>query len=204
MSTRARAAGPTERHNDSMRRSFRLAAVVLLLVLLWALFRFTGLRAHATPQALHAAFEQHVLGGLLLFTGLFVLGNLVQLPGWIFLAAAVLALGPVWGGVATYFAACCSCMTTFVLLRAVGGDTLRGLGGRWTARLFEQLQAHPVRSVVLLRLMFQTAPALNYALALSGVRWRSYLLGTVLGLPLPIALYTVFFDTLSHLLHWQA
>jgi uncharacterized membrane protein YdjX (TVP38/TMEM64 family) len=186
-----------------MRRSVRLAAVVLLLVLLWALFRFTGLHGHATPQALHAAFEAHVLGGLLLFTGLFVLGNLVQLPGWIFLAAAVLALGPAWGGLATYVAACCACVTTFALMRSVGGDALRGLGGRWTARLFEQLQAHPLRSVVLLRLLFQTAPALNVALALSGVRWRSYLLGTLLGLPLPIALYTLFFDTLAHVLHWQ-
>jgi uncharacterized membrane protein YdjX (TVP38/TMEM64 family) len=184
-------------------RPRRLAAVLLLLALLWALFRFSGLREYATPQALHAAFEQHVLGGLLLFTALFVLSNLVQLPGWIFLAAAVLALGPVRGGVVTYLAACCSCAVTFGLLRAIGGDALRGFGGRWTARIFEQLQAHPLRSVVLLRLAFQTAPALNVALALSGVPWRSYLLGTLLGLPLPIALYTLFFDTLAHWLHWQ-
>jgi uncharacterized membrane protein YdjX (TVP38/TMEM64 family) len=186
-----------------MRRSFRLAAVVLLLALLWVLFRFTGLHAHATPQALRTAFEQHAVVGLLLFTGLFVLGNLVQLPGWIFLAAAVLSLGPMWGGIVTYFAACCSCAVTFGLLRAVGGDALRGFGGRWTARLFEQLEAHPLRSVVLLRMVFQTAPALNYALALSGVPWRSYLVGSLLGLPLPIALYTLFFDTLAHWLHWQ-
>jgi hypothetical protein len=30
-----------------------------------------------------------------------VLGNLVQIPGWIFLAAAVLTLGRFWGGLAT-------------------------------------------------------------------------------------------------------
>jgi len=56
--------------------------------------------------------------------------------------------------------------------------------------------------VLLLRLMFQTLPALNVALALSGVRLRSYLAGTLLGLPLPIALYCVFFYTLAHWLHW--
>jgi uncharacterized membrane protein YdjX (TVP38/TMEM64 family) len=186
-----------------MRRSFRLAAVILLLALLWTLFHFTALSAYATPLALHQLFERHVLGGLLLFTGLFVLGNLAQLPGWIFLAAAVLALGPWWGALATYEAACVSCMATFVLLRMLGGDALRGFGGRWTAHVFEQLDAHPLRSVLLLRLVFQTVPALNYALALSGVHWRSYLLGTLLGLPLPIALYTLFFDTLARWLHWQ-
>jgi uncharacterized membrane protein YdjX (TVP38/TMEM64 family) len=44
-------------------------------------------------------------------------------------------------------------------------------------------------------------PALNYALALSGVRFRTYLLGTLLGLPLPIALYCLFFDYLAMLLN---
>ena len=40
-----------------------------------------------------------------------------------------------------------------------------------------------------------TAPPLNVALALSGVRFRDYLLGTALGLPVPVALFTIFFDT---------
>lgn len=50
-------------------------------------------------------------------------------------------------------------------------------------------------------MMFQTLPALNYAPAMSGVRFRTYLLGTLLGLPLPIVLYYLFFDTLAQLLH---
>jgi uncharacterized membrane protein YdjX (TVP38/TMEM64 family) len=54
---------------------------------------------------------------------------------------------------------------------------------------------------VLLRLLLQTVPALNYALALSGVSFRQYLLGTALGLPLPIVLYCIFFDYLERLLH---
>ncbi len=49
----------------------------------------------------------------------------------------------------------------------------------------------------LLRVVFQTVPALNYTLALSGVRARDYLIGTSLGLPLPIALYCLFFDYLA-------
>jgi len=184
-----------------MLRYQRLIAVVLFLALLWALFQFTGLRAHFNLQFLHDSFEQHRLGGLLLFTLLFALGNLIQIPGWIFLAAAVLALGQWWGGLATYVAACISCLFTFWLIRLLGGDSLRQLGGRIATRLFARLDAHPVQSVALLRLLFQTVPALNYALALSGVRFRSYLLGTLIGLPLPILLYTVFFDYLAHWLH---
>ncbi len=67
-------------------------------------------------------------------------------------------------------------------------------------RIFRQLDARPVASVALLRVFFQTVPALNYTLALSGIRFRHYMIGTLLGLPLPITLYCVFFDTLAHLL----
>jgi uncharacterized membrane protein YdjX (TVP38/TMEM64 family) len=98
-------------------------------------------------------------------------------------------------------AACVSCAITFWAVRLLGGDALRGLGGRFSARLFARLDAHPLQSVLLLRLLLQTVPALNYALALSGVSFRHYLLGTVLGLPLPIALYALFFDRLAQWLH---
>ena len=56
-------------------------------------------------------------------------------------------------------------------------------------------------SVALLRTLFQTAPALNYALAMSGIELRRYVMGTLIGLPLPIALYCIFFDMLAAQLH---
>jgi uncharacterized membrane protein YdjX (TVP38/TMEM64 family) len=49
-------------------------------------------------------------------------------------------------------------------------------------------------------MLFQTVPALNYTLAVSGVRFRAYLAGTLLGLPLPILLYCLFFDYLARAL----
>lgn len=183
-------------------RHARLIAVVLLLVLLWALFQFSGLREHFSLQFVHDSFEHHVVVGLLIYAALFALGNLVQIPGWLFLAAALLALGRFWGGVATYFAGCFACVSTFWMVRLVGADALRRVGGRLGLRLFARLDAHPVQSVVLLRLLMQTAPALNYLLALSGIRFRAYLIGTLLGLPLPILLYSLFFDTLARWLHW--
>jgi uncharacterized membrane protein YdjX (TVP38/TMEM64 family) len=186
-----------------MVRFRRMWLVLAFLLVLWAGFRLSGLDSQFSAQFLHERFEAHKLEGLLLFTGLFALGNLVQIPGWIFLASAVAALGPFWGGMATYVAACVTCSSTFWIIRAVGADALREFKGRWSARLFAQLDAHPLRSVVALRLLFQTIPALNYALALSGVRFRHYLLGTLLGLPLPILLYTLFFGTLANWLHWS-
>ncbi|WP_313950903.1 VTT domain-containing protein [Accumulibacter sp.] len=179
----------------------RLLAVALFLGVLFATFELSGLRDHFSLAYLHDSFLENKLSGLLIFVLLFSLGNLIQIPGWIFLAAAVLALGRVSGGVVTYFAASVSCALTFLSIRLVGGDALRQLKSRIAIRLLAQLDARPIRSIVVLRMLFQTVPALNYALAMSGVGFRQYMIATLLGLPLPIALYCLFFDFIAGLLH---
>ena len=49
-------------------------------------------------------------------------------------------------------------------------------------------------------MLLQTLPALNDALAPSGMKSRHYLLGTLIGLPLPILLYTVFVGVIAMML----
>ncbi|MCB1907536.1 MAG: VTT domain-containing protein [Rhodocyclaceae bacterium] len=175
----------------------RLMPVAAFLCVLFAVAEFSGLREHLDLGMLRMLLLQHPVGGVALFVGLFCLGNLAQIPGWLFLAAAVLALGRVGGGLATYMAACVSCMVTFYSVRWLGGDALRQLDGRLARQLLARLDAAPVASMIALRTLFQTAPALNYTLALSGVASRDYLLATLAGLPLPILLYCLFFDYLA-------
>ena len=181
----------------ALRRYQRLFAVLLFLTVLFAAFEISGLREHFSLEFLRERINEHMLSGLLIFVLLFCLGNLIQMPGWIFLAAAVLALGEMWGGIATYIAACISCVFTFLSIRWVGGAALRKLDNRLVTRLLARLDAQPVRSIFVLRILFQTVPALNYTLAISGVGFREYLLGTLLGLPLPIFFYCLFFDYLA-------
>ena len=180
-----------------MKKYTRLLAVILFLGVLFAVFELSGLRQHFNLEFLRRQILDHQISGVFIFILLFSLGNLIQIPGWIFLAAAVLALGRTMGGLATYVAASISCVLTFFAIRFVGGDALRQLDNRTVARILRQLDAHPIRSIVLARMLFQTLPALNYALAMSGVKFRDYLIGTLLGLPLPIFLYCLFFDYLA-------
>lgn len=183
-----------------MQRYKRLLGVFLFLALLLGIFELSGLRNHFNLEFLRQRILEHEISGLLIFVALFSMGNLVHIPGWIFLAAAVLALGSVWGGIATYVAATISCVVTFLSIRFLGGDALRDLDNKTAIRILRQLDARPVRSILLLRVLFQTMPSLNYALALSGIRFRNYLAGTLLGLPLPIILYCLFFDSLARAL----
>jgi len=180
-----------------LRRYERVLGVALFLGVLLVVFDVSGLRDHFNLAFIRQLILQHRIGGLMLFVLLFSLGNLIQIPGWVFLAAAVFAPGRAWGGAVTYVAAATSCAFTFVTIRALGGDALRLLGNRVAVRILRELDAHPIGSVALLRILFQTVPALNYALAMSGIKFRNYLVGTLLGLPLPIALYCIFFDLLA-------
>lgn len=184
------------------RNRWRWLAVLLFVAVLWAAVEVSGLRGHFGLEAVRQRFAEHQIGGFAIFTALFVLANLAHVPGGFFLAAAVLALGPLWGALTTYAAACISCTVTFVIVRALGADALRELDHPLARRLFARLDAAPVRGIAVLRLIFQTVPALNYALALSGVKLRHYIAGTMLGLPLPIAVITLLFDTLSHWFGW--
>ncbi len=184
-----------------MGRYTRLAAVLFFLSVLFAVFELSGLRQHFNLAFLRQQMLDHELGGVLIFILLFALGNLIQVPGWIFLAAAVLTLGRTTGGLVTYVAASISCTLTFFTIRIVSGDALRQLNNRTVTRILQQLDAHPIRSITVARILFQTLPALNYALAMSGVKFRKYLIGTVLGLPLPIFMYCLFFDYLEMMLN---
>src|SRR5437762_7007759 len=94
----------------------RLLGVVLFLGVLLAVFEASGLRDHFNLAFIRELILQHEIGGLLLFVLLFAVGNLIQIPGWLFLAAAVLTLGRMWGGIVTYVAAVVSCAFTFVTI----------------------------------------------------------------------------------------
>ena len=178
----------------------RLITVLVFLGVLLLVFQLSGMRDHFSLALLQQRIMENRIDGLLIFILLFSVGNLVQIPGWLFLAAAVLTLGEVMGGFATYIAACISCAVTFVTIRYVGGNALRQLNGNFANKIFNKLDSAPITSILLLRVLFQTVPALNYALAMSGVSFRNYMIGTLLGLPLPIFVYCVFFDYLARTL----
>ncbi|WP_207887516.1 VTT domain-containing protein [Pseudomonas sp. 30_B] len=182
---------------------WRYRRLILLLAfagVLVALYRVSGLHEDFSLDYLRNELQDNRLRGLLLFVGLFALGNLLHIPGLLFLAAAVLALGKLWGGLITYGAAVFSCGFTFLIVRSIGGNGLRLLNNRLTRAVFSHLDQRPASSVFLLRHAFITSPTLNYSLALSGIGFAPYMLGTLLGLPIPLLLCCLLFDRLGNVL----
>ena len=182
---------------DFAQRYQRLLCVVAFLVVLFAVFQLSGLRSQISLAHVRELLLAHPRAGLAIYVLLFALGNMVQIPGSVFITAAILALGPLWGGLYTYVAANVSAVATFLSIRLIGGNALQSIQRPLLQRILARLATHPVQSIIVARLCFQTLPALNYALAMSGIKLRHLVLGTLIGMPLPIALYCVFFDGIA-------
>ncbi len=172
----------------------KLAIICGVLIAVFLIVELTGIRTQLSPEKIKELFDRHQVTGVFLFCLAFSVGNLLYIPGWVFLAGAVFALDKEWGGVVTYAAALCSSTISFFLIQSIGGDALRSLDSKLADKIFDKLDDRPIWSIATLRMIFQTVPALNYVLAMAKVRFSHYFLGTAIGLPLPIFIYCYFFE----------
>jgi uncharacterized membrane protein YdjX (TVP38/TMEM64 family) len=117
------------------------------------------------------------------YVAAFVLGLSVALPGMAFVAAARVLFGGPLGFVLAYVGALAAVTVPFWLARLTRKDR-PPTRLRWQRlqRLLDRVEHQPIRSVALLRLVLFLSPPLNYALAFTKIRARSYVLGSALGL----------------------
>jgi uncharacterized membrane protein YdjX (TVP38/TMEM64 family) len=119
-----------------------------------------------------------------LFVVAFVAGSFVGLPGMAFVIGGRLAFGPWLGFVVGYGGGLLAVTVPFVAarrLRQAGSDPWRPKN-RHLARVFAQLERHPFRAVVVLRLVLWFNPPLSYALAFTTLTWRQYVAGCAVAL----------------------
>src|SRR6516225_4096998 len=171
---------------DPRVRWWRLVLLAVLVVGLFVVARVTGLNAYLSTERIRAVTAVAGFWGPIVFVLIFCAGEPVQVPGAVFVAAAVVAYGRAGGGVLAFVGALAAVSLSFVVVRTIGGKPLAAIRSPLARRILSRLEGHPVRTIFHLRLLFWMAPQLNYALALSSVRFRSYLHGTALGLLAPI------------------
>jgi uncharacterized membrane protein YdjX (TVP38/TMEM64 family) len=119
----------------------------------------------------------------------FALGEVVHLPGTLFVVLARAAFGPVGGLLLAYVGGVIAVTAPFLLARGLRQRRERAWQPRWrwAARALERVEAYPVRSVIVLRLVLWLSPPLDYALAFTSIRTRDYVIGSALGLMPSIA-----------------
>ncbi|MEM9861424.1 MAG: VTT domain-containing protein [Myxococcota bacterium] len=175
-------------------RWFRLGLLAALTVAAILALRSTGMSGAEMIERTRSAMASAGIGGFLLFVVLFALGELMHVPGLVFIAAAVFAYEPTLGAVAGYTGAVASVSIAFAVVRGAGGQALKTVDKPWLQRWLKRLEARPVRVVFLLRTLLWMAPILNYALAMAPLRFRDYFIGSALGLVMPVILAVTFLD----------
>jgi|GEM_PF-445868 len=172
----------------------RLVGLLLVLGALLLIGHFSGATEYMTRDNIAHFMQSLGVWGFLLFLVLFALGELVHVPGFVFIFAALIAYGRVWGAVAGYAGALIAVTVAFFLVRLVGGRALSEIKQPLIKKALGPLEKHPIRTVALLRAVLWFAPALNYALGLSPVRYRDYILGSAIGFVVPMVIFSVLFD----------
>lgn len=149
-----------------------------------------------TPERMRTFIQLAGVYGVLLLLGGFMVSNILQIPGMLFVAASILAYGQLWGGILAMVGGVLAVLTSFVVIRAVGGKALDKIEKPFIKKILDRLDERPVRTIAVVRLFTWLSPPVNAALALSRVRFRDYAVGSTLGLLLPITVAAVLFDQL--------
>lgn len=177
---------------------YRLLFLLLVTMCLWITAWATGVTARFTSESIRDLLARRGLWGVVAFIVLFSAGQLLRVPGPVFVMAAVAVYGRNFGILVALLGALVSVSVSFAVVRAIAGQPLAEVQRPLVRRLLSKIDRQPVITVGLLRLIFQTAPPLNYALAMTAVQWRDHLIGSALGLPMPVAIMALFSDWLLH------
>jgi uncharacterized membrane protein YdjX (TVP38/TMEM64 family) len=140
-----------------------------------------------TPTAMRDWLDSLGPAAPLIFIGAMVAGAYLGLPGMVFVVGGRLAFGPYVGFFVGYIGGILAVTAPFLtarLLRRAVAEPMRPRN-RWVARAFSQVEHHPFRSVLAMRLLVWFNAPLSYALALTEIRVRDYVAACALAL-LPV------------------
>ncbi len=177
--------------------AWRLVALALVLVGTFVIGHAAGASEHLSAEGLRRLVEGAGAAGVVGFVVLFVVGELVHVPGLVFVGAAVALWGPAHGGAIAGVGALLSLVTSFVVVRAIGGTPLGAVKSGLARRVLRHLDLRPVTTVAVVRAVFILSPPITYALALSGIRFRDYFVGSAVGLVPPLTVAVLVTDWLA-------
>lgn len=161
---------------------YRWILVLVLIGALYAAAKGSGLLDTVDAESVRREVAAAGVWSVVVFIVLFAAGGLMHIPGFVFLAAAVLLFELPLAITASVAGGLFSVTVSFVVVRAVGGRPLAAIERPLLKRILAHLDDHPIRTIFVLRLLFWTSAPINYALAMTDVKLRDYIVGSGAGL----------------------
>jgi uncharacterized membrane protein YdjX (TVP38/TMEM64 family) len=160
-------------------RRLRLIVLAAIAVSLVALFYIVG--GNFDPATIRAWLRGTGAWGGLIFVVAYSCLQPLGVRAVLFLLSAPLIWGPIDAFFLSWAGAIGTALVSFMIARFVARDWVQRRMPRGLRRFDDRLYTDGFRTVLLLRLMFHTTPALQYALGVSQVAVRPFFVGTVLG-----------------------
>jgi uncharacterized membrane protein YdjX (TVP38/TMEM64 family) len=171
----------------------RLSLLTAFLLGVYTIGRASGFTEGLTVDGIRDTMRAAGVAGFAVFVAIFCVGQLLYIPGFVFVMVSGLAYGPLWGSVASIVAATVSVAVSFIIVRTIGGQPLKGLDIKrpFLQKPIDHLEERPIRSMIVIRLFLWAIPPVNYTLAMSGVTFRDYMIAAVIGMTPPFVALSV-------------
>jgi uncharacterized membrane protein YdjX (TVP38/TMEM64 family) len=177
----------------------RITILVILVVGLAAAAHFSGVASSLTRERVAALAQSWGALGVVGYVALFAVGEILQLPGAVFVVAAIAAYGPWLGTAIAYVGMNVASIAVFGFGRLVAGRALAEVTHPRVKALVREVEARPIRTAFVARGVLFVLPGIGYALALSPIRFRDYVIGSAMGLAIPSLLAAVLGEGLLRL-----
>jgi uncharacterized membrane protein YdjX (TVP38/TMEM64 family) len=175
----------------STKQILKISIFVLILGVIFYIKQFTPIGEQMTAENLRNLIGPMGFWGILLFIGLFSVGTIFQVPGWLFYSTAFMLFGSLKGGMIAYVGSVTAVVMSFYFARAIGGNMLAKIKNKRIQNILAKMDKNPVLIISFLRSFLWVSPPLNYALAFTNVSDRKYIIGSTIGLTVPAFIFAL-------------
>ena len=185
----------------TQRKKFIL--LILFVALVLVVYFLTPLKNFLNPEGFHKIrawiHAQGALGPL--FYGIFyVAACLFALPGVVLTVSGGILFGTLWGSLITQISATLGATLAFLLSRYLGRDFVEKLIHGRLLKLDQKIAEHGFAAVLTLRLVpLFPFNFLNFSLGLTRVKFRDYLMGTLLGIAPAVFIFSSLGDAATEI-----
>ncbi|WP_417499582.1 VTT domain-containing protein [Methylophaga sp.] len=190
---------PVDEPTSAKKQWWKIVAVLAVVLIMTAIWRWTPLSEWLNPETLqHAAegIKSHPLTPLIV-VGIFAVAGLIAFPVTLLIITTALTFGPLWGSVYSIIGSLVSGLMGYAVGHYLGRNTIQKLAGSSINKLSRRLAKHGVLAIITVRII-PVAPftVINMVAGGSHIKTRDFILGTVIGMLPGILGITVFADSL--------
>lgn len=167
----------------TQKTTLRVIVLLTISLVLMYLGRHSSISNYFTLEYLENSIRNAGGLGVVLFILMYTVGTLMNIPGFLFLFVGFLVYKGINGILIGYIASVFAVTVHFFFVRTMAGEALSEIKKPFIRRQVSKLTDAPIKTTIILRLIFYVSPPVNYALALSSIKWKHSLIGTMLAFP---------------------